>query len=312
MANPKVTICIPVYNVEKFIGRCLDSVQNQTLKDIEIIVVDDCTPDKSMYWVEKRAECDSRIKIIKHDNNRGLMVARKTAYIEAKGDYIMFCDSDDTLPKYAAEYLYKKAIDTDSDMVSGNVCYINVRGIETLRKYSLSYGFDKVSIYKSLLLNEYSHNLWNKIYKRELLQNYEYTTFENFVNGEDAVLFYQLVNNIEKSTIIEDVVYNYWQNVESSTQTRLSPKRLENVIMANALDYHLCCQNEDLELIAKQKYSKNLNNWYIRGYNKDKLLDELIKKNHVEDLVDICKMINFLDFKDFLLICVKRFLSLAK
>ena len=75
----KVSICIPVYNVENYIARCLDSVLNQSYRNIEVIVVDDCTPDQSMAIVEKYAYSDERVRILRHEYNRGLMVARCTA-----------------------------------------------------------------------------------------------------------------------------------------------------------------------------------------------------------------------------------------
>ena len=82
---PIISICIPVYNVEKYVGRCLESILSQSFKDIEIVIVNDCTPDKSMDIVRHYAEVDSRIKIVEHDINHGLMMARRTGYMAAMG-----------------------------------------------------------------------------------------------------------------------------------------------------------------------------------------------------------------------------------
>ena len=101
----KVSIVIPLYNAELFIGRCLDSILNQTHKDIEIIVVDDVSQDGSLSIVEDYQQSYPSIKIIKHPTNKGSMMSRKDGYMAATGECLMFVDSDDVLPKYAVEKL---------------------------------------------------------------------------------------------------------------------------------------------------------------------------------------------------------------
>ena len=103
----KVSVVIPIYNVEKYIEGCLKSICNQTLKDIEILCINDGTPDKSMKIVEKIAKKDKRIKIINKENG-GLSSARNAGIDNAKGKYIYFIDSDDQLKENALEILYNK------------------------------------------------------------------------------------------------------------------------------------------------------------------------------------------------------------
>ena len=148
---PIISICIPVYNVEKYVGRCLESILSQSFKDIEIVIVNDCTPDKSMDIVRHYAEVDSRIKIVEHDINHGLMMARRTGYMAAMGEFITFCDSDDTMPVGALESLYNKAIQTNADIVSGVIEYIPTKGKRYQWNNQLRYGFDKQSVFKSHL-----------------------------------------------------------------------------------------------------------------------------------------------------------------
>ena len=95
---PKVSVIIPVYRCRDYIGRCIESLQKQTIADIEIIFVNDCTPDDSVDIIKHYMQYDSRISIINHSRNKGPMMARFNGYSVAKGDYITFMDSDDTLP----------------------------------------------------------------------------------------------------------------------------------------------------------------------------------------------------------------------
>ena len=109
----KVSIIIPVYNVSKYIERCLKSALDQTWKDLEIILVDDCTPDDSMDIARSVLETSSRsnmVTILKHEKNRGLSAARNTGIRQAKGDYLYFLDSDDYLPVNSIELLADAAI----------------------------------------------------------------------------------------------------------------------------------------------------------------------------------------------------------
>jgi glycosyltransferase involved in cell wall biosynthesis len=95
----RVSVIITVYNVERYIERCISSILNQTYKDFELLVVNDGTPDRSMAIAENFASNDKRIRIVNHGDNVGLMCARRRGYVEAKGDYIFFVDSDDTIPE---------------------------------------------------------------------------------------------------------------------------------------------------------------------------------------------------------------------
>ena len=105
LENPIISIIIPVFNVEKYLHECLDSVINQTLQDIEIICVNDKSTDSSSQILESYAQQDNRVKIINKDKNEGTLLARKTAVLQAKGKYVVFVDSDDML--YSSDVLTK-------------------------------------------------------------------------------------------------------------------------------------------------------------------------------------------------------------
>ena len=275
----KVSVIIPVYKVEKSIGRCLESVVNQTLQDLEIVIVDDGTPDNSMAIVRQFADKDSRFRILTHEHNRGLMQARKTGYSAAEGDYLLFCDSDDYLPLDAVEQLYTEAIQSGADVVSGDATLVfpdNDR--QVVRKSILRYGTDKTSVYKSLLLGEYQHNLWGKVFKKSLFRDHSYTTVEHFTNGEDGFLFYQVMENVDKVVHLPKSVYYYVQNNQSSTKVRYGEKAIRSICMLNQLRLSLSEKYPEIRKYAQAKVSTVVSSLYDRGYDKDAHLDKYVRE----------------------------------
>lgn len=277
----KVSIIIPVYKVENLITRCLESILNQTLQDFEVILVNDCTPDNSIEVAKKVINNDNRFTFIDHPINLGLMRARYTGYKLAKGDYFVFCDSDDALPVNSIELLYNSIVSTNSDIVVANHIYIPNTGKEVISNNRLNFGNNKVSVYKSLLNRELTHSLWGKIYSNSLFKKFTYETYDNFNNGEDALLFYQIINNVDKVSLIDDVVYLYYQNSQSLTNLRLSDKAIENIIIIQKYRLRLAMEYVD---IAKQFNSfvlKVIFSLFRSGYNRFLIID-LCYKNNIE------------------------------
>lgn len=249
-----ISILIPLYNVEQYIARCLDSILSQTYQNFEVIVVNDGSPDNSVNIVSKYAECDKRIRIIDNEENMGLAWTRMMGYIHAEGDYIVFCDSDDYMPAGALECLHKAVEQSNADIVIGN--YQPVNSNKNFGKPSnnrLSFGRDKKSVYKSLLTNETSHSLWGKIYRKELFGNYEYITYKKFINAEDGFLLYQVIENTSKVVAIEDVVYYYYHNIESATKVKLSENAIWSIVTFwNLLD-KMFKNDEDIYRYVKRR-----------------------------------------------------------
>lgn len=294
--NPKVSVCIPVYNVEKYISRCIESILSQSLKEIEILVINDCTPDSSMEIVKTYAEKDNRLKIIKHDINRGPMAARATGYLASTGDYITFCDSDDALPKNALSELYSAAIRENADIVSGTIKYVPIEGASYSWVNKLLYGSDKISVFKSLLKNEFGHNVCSKLFRKELLCSFSYKIYEHATNGEDGMLFYQVVDNASKVIVINSIAYEYHENVSSSTHIHLSQKAIDNIVLCNKIREEICSKYDELKKLMFKRISINLYSYYICGY-KDELKCSLNKYN-MNQYLDKFKMIRYLGLYD--------------
>lgn len=307
----KVSIIIPIYNVEKVVGNCLKSVVGQTLSDLEIVVVDDGSPDDSMSVVGRFADKDNRFRLIAHDKNRGLMQARRTGYMAATGDYILFCDSDDYLPLDAVEKLYKEAVRTEADIVSGDMMLVfpDHGRKETRRTSSLSFGSDKVSVYKSLLVSEYHHNLCGKIFKRELLQAHEYITIEHFTNGEDGYLFYQVLENAHKVVHLNEPVYCYFQNMSSSSKVRFGRKAIRSICMLNQLRDSVAMRHPELKRYAQSYVSAVISSLYAKGYDKDAGLDEYVAECSLSKYASLWSLFKFNPLPKACKLMMKRILG---
>ena len=306
----KISVVVTVYNVEKYIQRCIESIQKQTIKDIEIIVVDDATPDNSMDIVEEMANSDNRIKSVRHEKNMGLMWARKTGYTAAQGEYITFCDSDDYLPIDALELLYKEALSSGVDIVSGNLTYVEANGKQSQLFSKLKYGNDKVSSFKSLLRGELRHNLCSKLFKASILKDYTYKTYEHFTNGEDGCLFYQLVDNIDKIVQIDASVYYYMQNVESSSQVRYKENAIKSICMVNKLIRDITYKYSELNKDLSRRITSMMCSLYAQGYDKDAKLDYYINEYGLSNYVTLSSIITNCKWTNLVHLIVRRALML--
>lgn len=285
----RVSVIITVYNVERYIERCISSILNQTYKDFELLVVNDGTPDRSMAIAENFASNDKRIRIVNHGDNVGLMCARRRGYVEAKGDYIFFVDSDDTLPENALESLVRAAETTGADIVAGWGIHYLANGTTKDMSVSLPYGNDSHGLYKALTHYEFSHYVWGKLYKRELLQGYNYKYVNGLTNAEDYLLFYQLAKNVNHVECINETVYNYYQHVESSSQVHLSEWQLESNIIAYSYVLKELAKDKSLKKDIYASTQRALARFYAKGYN----ITELLKKH---DSLDILSFENIMKY----------------
>lgn len=205
---PKVSVIVPIYGVEQYIERCARSLFEQTLEDIEYIFVNDCTKDNSVAVLQKvmqdYPQRQSQIKIVHHEVNKGLPVARQTGLKEATGDYIIHCDSDDWVTTDAYEKMYAKAIADDADIV---IC-----------DFYVSDGTNKRAYYKSLVSDPhiviFSYiNIWTHLVRRDLYAgNITYPKGNMF---EDKVVTIQLACYAKKISLLSEPLYYYFENATS-------------------------------------------------------------------------------------------------
>ena len=215
----KVSVIVPVYNVEKYLDKCLDSLVNQTLKDIEIIVVNDGTKDNSQKIINEYVK--KYPKLIKPfiKENGGLSSARNYGLKYATGKYIGFVDSDDYVEYDMFEQLYNKAESTSSDIVCSQIAYRYATKVEK-RYFSDESIFGKSVSESPRILIAGKSFAWNKIYKRSLWNNFEFPD-QHF---EDSAVIYNVMYTAKKIECVNMPLYNYIKEREGAITTNVTPK----------------------------------------------------------------------------------------
>lgn len=279
-----ISIIIPVYKVEKYISRCLDSILNQTFQNFEIILINDVSPDNSIKIAESYADKDSRIRIIHNEENSGAGWSRMVGYTHARGEYVTFCDPDDYLPENSLEILYEAITrDSTADMCIGDYQRVYPDGSKSeVFENKLIYGNDKISVAKSTLNRHTPHFLWNKIYKRELFEYSEIVTYKNFSNSSDEFLFFQLLQFTKKVINVNKLVYYYYDNKNSSTNNRNHFNGINSMLTSLKFVENLYSDKiEFKEIILKWKLNKYYK--FLNSTNNTELL-KLIYKNNIDYL----------------------------
>lgn len=211
----KVSVIVAAYNIEDYIERCILSIMNQTLKDIEIIVVNDGSTDKTLSILKKLENKDNRIKII-DKNNEGVLEARKTGLNKSIGEYILFVDGDDWLEDNALEKLYNTAKTQNKDIVIYNAFWIYNDKKE--QKYTFNKDIN-IDIIKNLFLNDIMPGIVFKFIKREYIVKNNIKFPNNISFAEDLVMSTQLFICKPNVTAINDSLYNYYQREGSISRT---------------------------------------------------------------------------------------------
>lgn len=240
MQHPKVSIILPVYGVEKYLSRCMKSVLNQTLKEIEIIMVDDGSPDLCPQLCDDFALQDDRVKVI-HKTNQGLGFARNSGLEIATGEYIVFVDSDDFVDVDAFEILYNAAKESGVDAVFADAYIECPNGVWEKRQFTNTkriisghempkFVLDMIAGGKKDIDRPYPMSVWRILYKREIIQNYRLTFLsERAVVSEDLpfqIDFFSHANNV---LLLPYSFYHYCLNDSSLTNT-FSPVKFERFL----------------------------------------------------------------------------------
>lgn len=228
-----VSIIVPVYNVEKYIEMCLDSVINQTYKNIEILLIDDGSTDNSGNICDKWQKKDKRIKTF-HKENGGLSSARNYGIDRAKGDYLTFIDSDDTLELDYVEYLYNLIKKHDTDL---SICPYTVIINET-KKYDFGKNYDEELLdtdecLKRMLCEEgFTVSACAKLYKKELFDDIRYPLNKLC---EDNGTTYKTIMKCSKIAYGNESKYNYFKRPNSIMTSKFNMKRLDLIELTDIM-----------------------------------------------------------------------------
>ncbi len=232
LSTPEISVIVPIFRIERYLPKCIDSLLKQSFFNFELILVDDGSPDNCPKICDDYAKADTRVKVI-HKENGGLLSARKAGLTAAKGKYIAFVDGDDWVDKYYLDILYK--------MMEANACDLVVTGhfrefdgkIETISP-KLTGFFGAKEIRDTILPNAIYYDrfcehgistyVWNKLFKRTLLAQILYDVPNEIIMGEDAAITYAYLSIAASVAISSIPLYYYRQRHDSIVKSIENPK----------------------------------------------------------------------------------------
>lgn len=255
MEYKKVSIIIPVYNNEKFLDKCLDSVVNQTLNDIEIIIINDGSTDGSLIILKDYAHLNSNI-ILLDQPNAGQAIAINRALDIARGEYIAFVDADDYIEHNMIETLYKEAKSSNLDLVICNWSKVDING--RMLSYNDHSNFDNKLLDRNEVIQEFLLNQkelvegfsWNKLIKRNLFDEFN-IRYPN-IKYEDIPTIFKVLTKIHSCKFINQNLYYYVQHNASITSTK-NKKNIEDFIKAIEMINDIL-EEENLTSVFKDDY----------------------------------------------------------
>lgn len=249
----KITVIIPVYNTEKFLKRCIESIIGQSLKEIEIIIINDNSTDNSKKILDEYSKKDERIIIINKKKNKGLSSARKSGLKKARGEYILNIDSDDWIEQNYFFNMYYTAQKYNADIVISDFYIDYDNGSIYYRKDQES---DTLLAKEKVIDNIFNGNsapaVWNKLIKRELYINNKIFPIEGISIGEDLVVIPRLINSSKKIVKLNEGYVHYIQHANSMTKQ----KSINNI-------FSVYSSIKILEKIFSEKETNNLKFFYL-------------------------------------------------
>lgn len=230
--NYKVSVIVPIFNVEKYIERCAQSLFEQTLDDIEYIFVDDASPDNSMAVlqtiIDRYPLRKDHVRIFRHETNKGLPQARRTGIMAATGEYIQHVDSDDYTDTSMLEKLYKKAVDEDADIVMCDFFFKseNEEELHIMNPYEI--GLNGMNIRENMIDGRIWPNVWSRLTKRELYQQIPDKYYPVGNNAEDSVFTIVTAYYSQKIAYLQEPLYYYWISNQSITRLTTLERMISN------------------------------------------------------------------------------------
>lgn len=295
--NSLVSVIVPVYKVEKYLEKCVSSIISQTYKNLEIILVDDGSPDNCPNMCDEFAKKDKRIKVI-HKENGGLSDARNAGLDIMTGDFVCFVDSDDWVEKNYVEEMLNIQQKTNADVVA---CGINLVDEES-GEVGIYYKLDKTTTFESSEIIEKYYNgngiisgvAWNKLYKKQIFENLRYPKGIVF---EDVAIILNILFQCKKVVILKDMLYNYldrqgsimksnWNHQKLVSKLFMFGQRLDFLINNNLTKYlglELVIRVNDVCWTYRELCDKKEKKWFkteiLKLWKKYKKHIKLTKKS---------------------------------
>lgn len=284
--KPLISVIVPIYKVEDYINRCINSILSQEYKNLEIILVDDGSPDKCGIICDSYAQLDSRIKVI-HKENGGLSDARNAALDIMRGEYVTFIDSDDWVSKYYISNLYKALSSTHATIsISGfeNVFLDKEIQLDCTSKINVKEYSKRECLEKMFYQNEIEINACGKLYYKDLFKEIRYPVGKLY---EDIAVTYKLIDKSEKIAIINNIDYYYFQRTGSIQYEKFNRRKLDAIMHMQEMINFVKTNYPELKVAVNCRYFSTISNILFqikdKNYNKEKeyLWSELkkVRKN---------------------------------
>lgn len=299
MIKPKISIIIPIYNAEKYLNRCINSILKQDFQDFEILLIDDGSTDKSYTICKQYSQKDFRIKIFSKKNG-GVSSARNLGLLNAKGEYILFIDADDTI---------------DKTLISANIKYLTSSSHYDLIEIPAIYNYLSNEEYKSankgkIILGNKAcikyistckrYEVWSFIFKTEILKDIRFK--EHIKIGEDIIFLYEVISKVSSIVVSNYGFYFHYKNDDSAMNTLTSKDRTKtDIILISELQNTTVNYRHVLITFTIEKY-KDI--FYKKQINKEmnKLLIKILQDISLKDILNApisCKrkiMLSYLFF----------------
>lgn len=285
-----ISIIVPVYNAEKYLKNCVESITRQTITDLEIILIDDGSKDLSSQICDELAKEDKRVKVI-HQENMGVSAVRNVGLDIAKGQYIGFVDSDDYIDEDMFEHLLKIMKENNCEISCCNFSK-SCKTVNTNTNNKTTVYDSKASLMELALDRNINGYLWNKLINKKLFESMRFC--EDISISEDKLILWELLKKCNRVCVSDKVCYHYIQHEESLCNSQFSKKRLDilkvNMKILNEAQ-ELFPENFDIleTKIIEQNIRTSLEISNANYYEKDVILEisSKMKKTKIKNLMKI-------------------------
>ncbi len=277
----KVSVIIPIYGVEKYIEKCARSVFEQTYSDLEVIFVDDCTPDNSIailkQVLEEYPQMKDKTQILSYPQNRGLAGARKFGLEVAHGDYLLQIDSDDYIARDMVEAMVAKAKENNADVV---ICDFNMIQDGKESHLHVNPSLDHIACLKQVLTGEVHGAVWNKLIRRSLYTDNDITPIQGLNMREDLSVMYRLLYFAKKLAYVPQPFYNYLLRGGSISASKMNAMQQKNAQDLISLMNDFCGREQiaDIRILDAFSFFKANVKSGIMLYGDIKALDKTLYK----------------------------------
>lgn len=288
MNSPLVSISVPVYNVESYLPKCLDSLISQTLKDIEIILVDDGSTDSSGRICDQYASKDDRIRVI-HKENGGLASARQAALEVACGEYFCACDADDWVEPNMYDLMYNKAKEINADVVSCDY-FANYPNNDEVEHRCLTTLVESQDLFHDTLSGKFPHMIWNKLIRRSVFGDYNIYWESGINQGEDFLISLKLFQHPLKLSHVPQCLYHYRRVLGGASYT--------NNITFSSFKQSLAIRTWIDENVETKKYPAEIFNlWVSLAFTGLRVKEGMTSEYYKEIVLSRISLVNFVKYK---------------